>query len=62
MQVMSTGVGYFGNERRLHVGRSKSWDGMGRFMNQKEMAEPQRSRVDNVGQISDEEARLQNCG
>jgi hypothetical protein len=34
---MSKCVGYSGNEHRLHVG---SWDGMGRFTNQKGTAEP----------------------
>ena len=29
-----------GDEQRLHVGRSKSWDGMERFANQKDSAEP----------------------
>ena len=38
--VMSKGDGYSGDEQRLHVGRSKGWDGMGQFTNQKDPTEP----------------------
>ena len=37
---MSKGEDYSGGEQRLHVGRSKSWGGMGRFKNQKDPTEP----------------------
>jgi hypothetical protein len=37
---MSKGVGHSRDEQRLHVGRSKSWGGTGRFTNRKDTAEP----------------------